>query len=329
MLLSRHADCHVWQERRSIYLRASDEFAQLRCFYLDDHGRVEAVHALVHRVERAAVAQLMRPPSGRGRATEPHVQEVLRNGGEPLQARESSLELQRGLFDLAWRDEYPPLGHKRLVLWKVAEEALQRLSAPEEVLPRLVETREKTAHRSEPNHVGGHSRTLAQETIRSPGSTLSQRSTIGRVEEFVPRDVDVPRRLETPQFVLEPLGPEHNDQDYDAWTSSEEHIHATPGWKDSSWPREMTPDENRADLQRHADDFRNRTGFTYTVLEPASRDVIGCVYIYPLPDSEYDARALSWVRASHAQLDTTLWRAVTEWLASDWPFGSVEYAPRG
>jgi hypothetical protein len=90
----------------------------------------------------------------------------------------------------------------------------------------------------------------------------------------------------------------------------------------------MTSDENRADLQRHADDFRNRAGFTYTVLDPASREVIGCVYIYPLPDGDCDARALSWVRASHAQLDTPLWRAVSEWLASDWPFGSVEYAPR-
>ena len=45
--------------------------------------------------------------------------------------------------------------------------------------------------------------------------------------DFVPRDFDVPPRLETPQFVLEPLGPEHNDEDYDAWTSSREHIHAT------------------------------------------------------------------------------------------------------
>jgi diadenosine tetraphosphatase ApaH/serine/threonine PP2A family protein phosphatase len=142
------------------------------------------------------------------------------------------------------------------------------------------------------------------------------------VDEFVPRDFDVPRRLETPLFVLEPLGPEHNAQDYDAWTSSMEHIHATPGWQDSSWPREMTPHENRADLQRHADDFRNRTGFTYTVLDPASRDVIGCVYIYPQRDSDYDARAHSWVRASHAHLDAPLWRAVSEWLASDWPFAT-------
>lgn len=145
---------------------------------------------------------------------------------------------------------------------------------------------------------------------------------------FVPPDFDVPLRLVTPRFVLEPLGPEHNEQDYDAWTSSMEHIAATPGWGDSRWPHEMTPDENRADLQRHADDFRSRTGFTYTVLEPASRDVIGCVYIYPARECDDDAGVRSWVRASHAELDAPLWRAVSDWLASDWPFAGVAYAPR-
>jgi hypothetical protein len=88
------------------------------------------------------------------------------------------------------------------------------------------------------------------------------------------------------------------------------------------------PDENRADLERHADDFRKRTGFTYTVLDPSSRDVVGCVYVYPDRDGDRDAHVMSWVRASHAHLDAPLWRAVSEWLASDWPFGSVEYAPR-
>jgi hypothetical protein len=101
------------------------------------------------------------------------------------------------------------------------------------------------------------------------------------VDEFVPPDYQL--GLETSEFVLEPLGPEHNEVDYEAWTSSIEHISQTPGFRDGSWPREMTRDENRADLERHANDFRMRTGFTYTVLDPASRDVIGCVYIYPLP----------------------------------------------
>ena len=148
------------------------------------------------------------------------------------------------------------------------------------------------------------------------------------VAEFVPPDFDVPLGLQTPHFVLEPLGPQHNEADYAAWTSSMDHIRATPGYADGSWPREMTLDQNRADLERHADDFRKRSGFTYTVLAPGTRDVIGCVYIYPLPDSDDDARALSCVRASRAELDAPLWRAVSDWLASDWPVGSVEYAPR-
>jgi hypothetical protein len=148
------------------------------------------------------------------------------------------------------------------------------------------------------------------------------------VPELVPPDFDVPLGLETPEFVLEPLGPEHNASDYDAWTSSLEHIAATPGFPWGRWPYEMTLDANRADLERHADDFRKRVGFTYTVLDPASRGVIGCVYIYPARDPGYDASARSWVRQSHAHLDTPLWRAVSEWLASEWPFAAVQYAER-
>jgi RimJ/RimL family protein N-acetyltransferase len=145
---------------------------------------------------------------------------------------------------------------------------------------------------------------------------------------FVPPGFAVPLRLECPGFTLEPLGPEHNERDYEAWTSSMEHIHATPGWEESSWPREMTPDENRLDLERHAADFRARTGFTYTVLDSEDGDVIGCVYVYPVPDSEYDARVLSWVRASRSDLDAPLWRVVSDWIAADWPFRNVEYAAR-
>jgi hypothetical protein len=148
------------------------------------------------------------------------------------------------------------------------------------------------------------------------------------VAEFVPPDFEVPLGLVTPDFVLEPLGPEHNERDYDAWTSSIEHIAATPGFPWGSWPHEMTADENRADLEQHAGDFRARKGFTYTVLDPASRDVIGCVYIYPVRDLDYDAQALSWVRESYAHLDIPLWRVISGWLAADWPFARVQFAQR-
>ena len=90
----------------------------------------------------------------------------------------------------------------------------------------------------------------------------------------------------------------------------------------------MSLQENGEDLRAHAEDFAARTGFTYTVLSPQDSDVIGCVYIYPDREGEDEALVRSWVRSSHAHLDEPLWRAVSAWLSSDWPFERVRYAPR-
>lgn len=143
---------------------------------------------------------------------------------------------------------------------------------------------------------------------------------------FVPDDFQPPRGLVADHFVLEPLGPEHNADDHEAWSSSIEHIQATPGFRGSSWPHAMTLEENRADLERHARDFAARSGFTYTVLDPAQRGVIGCVYIYPDRDGVHDAVVRSWVRASRADGDAALRELVFRWLAEAWPFERVAYA---
>lgn len=144
---------------------------------------------------------------------------------------------------------------------------------------------------------------------------------------FVPDDFEVPTELVTDEFRLEPLGPQHNEGDYAAWTSSMEHIHATPGFADWPWPHPMPPQENLADLRRHADDFARRTGFTYTVLASDDGSVVGCVYIYPAKSGE-GAHARSWVRADRAGLDVPLYEAVAYWLKNAWPFTAVTYAPR-
>lgn len=143
---------------------------------------------------------------------------------------------------------------------------------------------------------------------------------------FVPDGFEPPGGIATERFVLEPLGPEHNESDYEAWSSSIEHIRASPGFEGRTWPHEMTIDDNRRDLERHARDFAAREGFTYTVLEPASRAVIGCVYIYPDEKGGRDAAVASWVRASHAELDGALRGLVSGWLTEAWPFERVAYA---
>jgi hypothetical protein len=88
----------------------------------------------------------------------------------------------------------------------------------------------------------------------------------------------------------------------------------------------MSLEDNLADLVRHADDFARRAGFTYSVLY--GDEVIGCVYIYPSKSADYDASVRSWVRASRADMDVLLWRAMTAWLQSDWPFANVDFADR-
>ena len=144
--------------------------------------------------------------------------------------------------------------------------------------------------------------------------------------KFVPVDFEPPRRLATDQFVLEPLGPTHNEGDYAAWTSSVDHIRATPGFAQGTWPREMTLEENRRDLERHAADFAAGDGFTYTVRDPEDGAIVGCVYIYPAEPGATGAKVQSWVSADRAELDRPLRAAVREWLDHDWPFATVDYA---
>ena len=118
---------------------------------------------------------------------------------------------------------------------------------------------------------------------------------------FVPDDYLVPLSLAGPGFRLEPLGPQHNDADHEAWMSSIEHIHATAGFSTWRWPPTdgMTLEENLGDLQKHADDFKQRVGFTYTVLDDEDL-VLGCVYIYPSRADPDVTEVRSWVTASRA-----------------------------
>jgi hypothetical protein len=149
-------------------------------------------------------------------------------------------------------------------------------------------------------------------------------------DPFVPDGFEPPLALTAPELELVPLGPEHNGSDHAAWTSSVAHIRATPGFETSSWPPEdgLALAENLHDLERHARDFEQRAGFTYTVLAPGTAQVIGCVYIYPANDDEHDVDVRSWVRADRAELDRVLHAAVSRWLTDHWPFERPLYAPR-
>ncbi len=148
------------------------------------------------------------------------------------------------------------------------------------------------------------------------------------VDPFVPADFAVPLSLEIGGLHLEPLGPEHNERDHAAWMSNIDYIHTLPGFRPGEWewPTEMTLERNLDDLERHARDFEERVGFTYSVLD--GDDVVGCAYIYPSEEPRIDADIRSWVIESHSASDVAVWEAISAWLDNAWPFNTRRYASR-
>ena len=144
---------------------------------------------------------------------------------------------------------------------------------------------------------------------------------------LVQDEFDVPPTFEGPGFRLEPLRPEHNERDHDAWMSSIDHIRATPGFgPPRGWPQPMDLEANRSDLVGHATDFENREGFTYSILD--GDEVIGCVYMYPSKDPGHDVAVSSWVRESRSEMDVVVYRSLDTWLSEAWPFDNPDYAAR-
>jgi hypothetical protein len=145
---------------------------------------------------------------------------------------------------------------------------------------------------------------------------------------FLPAGFVAPMPPAHPEFAFEVLGPEHNEPDLAAWSSSIEHIRSSPGWEDSSWPnRVYSLEENLADLAEHRDRHRRRLDFAWTVLIPGTRDVIGCVYLKPPPVDGAPAVAKSWVRADLARLDPVLRAHLGPWWTGAWPV-AIHYPHR-
>jgi len=146
---------------------------------------------------------------------------------------------------------------------------------------------------------------------------------------LVPANFVPPTPVRTDQFRLALLGPEHNESDYAAWTSSMDFIRSLPGWEMSSWPRPMTLEENLRDCTSHLARSSSGSDFAYTVLLPDRDEVVGCVYFKPTSPPRDGAVAVgSWVTAEYADLDKPLYEVVARWLADNWPWPVVEYDPR-
>lgn len=158
---------------------------------------------------------------------------------------------------------------------------------------------------------------------------------------FYPEDAPVPARLVTNEFLLRMLSASDAALDYEAVMASKDILRLR---SQGRWPHEgFTLEENLADLREHEAEFHARTSFTYTVMNPAQTQCLGCVYIYPLEAilrraqaSEDDiaaqvaddtAEVSFWARQDRTadDLDTRLLAALIPWLKIEFAFARVVF----
>ncbi|SDU74154.1 GNAT family N-acetyltransferase [Jiangella alkaliphila] len=150
-------------------------------------------------------------------------------------------------------------------------------------------------------------------------------------------NVEPPSGLTTDGFVLRPILATDAELDYAAVMESRDYLRT---WEQTTWPEDdFTVAANRADLEKLEERHVARQAFTYTVMDPAGTECLGCVYLMPTDGrsfagaritpvgdhrwDDYAAAVYFWVRRSRlaARTDRVLLDALRTWLATDWRLG--------
>ena len=145
---------------------------------------------------------------------------------------------------------------------------------------------------------------------------------------FVSESFKVPNQFYTGQFHFQVLGPKFSEVDYEAVMSSRKrlrHVFA----ENSKWPEtDMSFETNKSDLVRHEKEFNSRVAFAYAVLNLAEDNYLGCIYINPTEQVDYDCEVYLWVKDTEVALDQALFKTVKDWLNNEWPFKQCAYPGR-
>ncbi len=131
-------------------------------------------------------------------------------------------------------------------------------------------------------------------------------------------------------FLTCPLSSADAEPDFEAWSTSIEHLQGIFG-PESNWPTtEMTLEENSIDLAWHQREHESASSFAFTVFDINDARCLGCVYLSPARKVGYEVEVFYWVRASEVSsgLDQTLGTYVHQWLQDVWKFDSVVFPGR-
>ena len=147
---------------------------------------------------------------------------------------------------------------------------------------------------------------------------------------FVQEDFKVPELFLIDHMRIRPIFESDAELDYKAIMSSINHIRGVFG-PDDDWPKDdLTFEDDIIALKNHEEEFRRRSAFTYTVMDPDEKECLGCVYILPIHVQSYDAQIFFWVtsKAFEKGYDEELYIGLKKWLKEKWPFINVIFPGR-
>jgi RimJ/RimL family protein N-acetyltransferase len=145
---------------------------------------------------------------------------------------------------------------------------------------------------------------------------------------WLPADFRHPARMELPTgHHLRPIRADDTDLDMIAVMGSRERLWERYGpiW---GWPpATMTHEQDREDLQHHADEMAANEGFNFALFDADETALLGCVYIEPTDKPGADADISWWVVDDlvGSDVERALDAFVPAWVAADWPLERPRY----
>jgi len=133
-----------------------------------------------------------------------------------------------------------------------------------------------------------------------------------------------------PGHHLRPIRADDTELDMVAVMGSRERLWGIYG---EAWgwpPATMTAEQDREDLQRHADEMETHESFNYALFDADETALLGCVYIDPTDKPGADADISWWVVDEYVgtDLEAALDDLVPRWIAEVWPLESPRYVGR-
>lgn len=148
---------------------------------------------------------------------------------------------------------------------------------------------------------------------------------------WLPADFVHPKQVDLPTgHHLRPIRADDTDLDMVAVMGSRERLWSMYG---EAWgwpPATMTHEQDREDLQHHADEMERNESFNFALFDADETELLGCVYIEPTDKPGADADISWWVVDSlvGSEVEAALDELVPRWIAEDWPLEQPRYVGR-